>query len=292
MKPPDFDYFVPDTAEETLSLLKDCGEQAKILAGGQSLIPILNFRLFEPRVLIDINHVRELSYIHESDGGLRIGALTRHRMLENSPTVQRKWPLLVEAARMIGYPAIRNRGTCGGSLAHADPAAELPLALKVLEGRILVRSAEGENTITAENFFIGPLSTAIEPTQLLVEAWVPAIPKHTGWGFHELTLQHNAFAIVAAAALITLDDNGRCLDLRLGLGNAGPVPFRAQRSEDLLRGEKVNEASIGEAARLAAQAAECRGDVHASAGYRTSMAEVLARRAMLDALARAGEANG
>lgn len=291
MKPPDFDYCSPDTIEETLSLLKEYGEQAKILAGGQSLIPILNFRFFQPAVLIDINHIGELSYLRESDGGLRIGTLTRHRTLETSPVIERKCPLLREAARMIGYPAIRNRGTFGGSLAQADPAAELPLALKVLGGRILARSTDGERAFTTEEFFVDSLTTAMEPTQLLVEAWVPAIPKHTGWGFRELTLLHNAFPVVAAAALITLDANGRCADLRLGLGNAGPVPFRAKQSEDFLRGEKVNEASIAEAAGLAAQAAECTGDVHASASYRTAMAEVLARRVMLDAVSRAGEAN-
>jgi len=287
MKPPAFDYFAPTRTEEAISLLTEYGEAAKILAGGQSLVPMLNFRLARPQVLVDINRIEELSYISESDGGIRIGALTRQRALEISALVKARCPILGFATRFIGHVTIRNRGTFGGSLAHADPAAEFPLVLTALGGRILVRGAAGDRTLTPKEFFLGLLTTALQPTELLVEAWIPALGMRTGWGFRELALQQGAFAIVAAAALVALDEQGLCTDARIALGGVAPAPARAEQAENLLRGEKPNEKLIAQAARMAAEAAEPSSDIHASAEYRTAMAEVYARRALVDAYARA-----
>ncbi len=287
MKPPAFDYFAPTKTEEAISLLSEYGEAAKILAGGQSLVPMLNFRLARPQVLVDINRIQELSYISSSAGGIRIGALTRHRALETSPLVKATCPILSFAARFIGHVTIRNRGTFGGSLAHADPAAEFPLVLAALGARILVRGAEGERTVEPREFFRGLLTTSLEPTELLIEAWVPTLTKRTGWGFHELALQQGAFAIVAAAALITLDQQGLCTDARIALGGVAPAPVRAEQAESLLRGQKPTQQLLAEAARRTREVAEPGSDIHASAEYRTAMAEVYARRALQDAHARA-----
>jgi len=248
---------------------------------------MLNFRLARPQVLVDINRIEELAYISESDKGIRIGALSRHRALETSPLVQTKCPILSFAARFIGHVTIRNRGTFGGSLAHADPSAEFPLVLTALGARILVRGASGERTLVPKDFFLGLLTTALNPTEILIEAWVPQLKKRTGWGFRELTLQHGAFAIVAAAALITLDEQGMCTDARIALGSVAPVPVRAEQAENLLRGEKLDAKLLAEAARAAIDVAESSSDIHASAEYRTAMAEVHARRALSDAFARA-----
>jgi CO/xanthine dehydrogenase FAD-binding subunit len=291
MKPPPFDYFPVTRIEEAISLLGKYGEAAKILAGGQSLVPLLNFRLVQPQVLVDINGIEGLSYILESDGGLRIGALTRHRGLETSPLVKANCPILSFAARFIGHLAIRNRGTFGGSFAHADPAAELPVVMTALGGRILVRSTEGDRTLAPEDFFIDYLTTALQPAEILIEAWIPNLPVRTGWGFQELALQHGAFAIVAAAALITLDHQGRCTDARIALGNVAPTPVRAREAEDLLRGTKPTKELLVGAARLATKMAEPTSHIHASAEYKKMMAEVFARRALLDAYARATQAN-
>ncbi len=287
MKPPSFDYFAPTRTEEAVALLSEYGDAAKILAGGQSLVPMLNFRLARPQVLVDINRIEELAYISASDKGICIGALSRHRALETSPLVQAKCPILSFAARFIGHVTIRNRGTFGGSLAHADPSAEFPLVLTALGARILVRGASGERTLVPKDFFLGLLTTALNPTEILIEAWVPQLKKRTGWGFRELTLQHGAFAIVAAAALITLDEQGVCTDARIALGSVAPVPVRAEQAENLLRGQKLNAKLLAEAARAATEVAEAGSDIHASAEYRTAMAEVHARRALSDAFARA-----
>jgi CO/xanthine dehydrogenase FAD-binding subunit len=287
MKPPPFDYFAPKRTEEAVALLSEYGDAAKILAGGQSLVPMLNFRLARPQVLVDINRVEELAYISESDKGIRIGALTRHRALEKSPLVQAKCPILSFAARFIGHVTIRNRGTFGGSLAHADPAAEFPLVLTTLGARILVRGASGERTLAPKEFFLGLLTTALQPTEILFEAWVPRLESRTGWGFRKLTLQHGAFAIVAAAALITLDEQGVCTEARIALGSVAPIPVRAEQAERLLRGERLDTKLLAEAARVAAEVAEPSTDIHASAEFRTAMAEVYARRALFDASARA-----
>jgi len=287
MKPAEFDYFAPTTVEEAVSLLAEHGDHAKIIAGGQSLIPLLNFRLACPRILIDINRIESLSYITESGEGLCIGALTRHRTIEHSPLVQAKCPVLSYAARFIGHLAIRNRGTFGGSLAHADPAAEFPLVVAALGGRTLVRGASGERVLDPEEFFVSYLTTALEPSELLIQAWVPTLAERTGWGFREQALLEGTFALVAVCALITLDHQGVCSDARIALGGAVPAPVRAIKAEECLQGERPTEKLLSEAARHVALVAEPVSDVHASSEYRRAMAEVYARRALKDAYARA-----
>jgi len=282
MKPPDFDYLAAREVGEAVAMLAQYGDRAKLLAGGQSLVPLLNFRLVQPEILIDVSRLSDLSSVREEGGGIRIGALTRHRQLELSPLVQNHCPILAEASKQIGHLSIRNRGTFGGSLAHADPAAELPMILLLLDGSVRAKSAAGERTIDAQDFFLGYLTTALTPSELLVEGWLPALGPQTGWGFHELTMQHGGFAIVAVGALITLDDRGRCAEARLVVGNGGPVPIRAREAE-----EGLVEPAIQEAARLVTGATDPTGDLQASVEYRIEMIRVLAARALRDALARA-----
>lgn len=291
MKPPPFDYAVPTSIAEAISLLQEHGEGAKILAGGQSLVPLLNFRLIEPQILVDINRIEGLSYIEERDGGLRIGTLTRHRTLETSALVRSKCPILSKAASLIGHVAIRNRGTFGGSLAHADPAAELPLLLATLGGRIFVSGVQGDRGVDAADFFIDYLTTDLRPTELLVGAWIPNLPSHTGWGFHEFTLQHGGFAVAAAAALVTLDHQGACRSATITIGNVAPTPLRAKKAELLLQGVRPGNQAIAEAARLAVEGAQPTSDFHTSAEYRKALAEVLVRRTLEDAWARARQQN-
>lgn len=290
MKPPPFDYFVPTNVEEVISLLEEHGEEAKILAGGQSLVPLLNFRLVQPRLLVDINRIEGLSSIEESDGGLWIGALTRHRALETSAQVRLKCPMLSKAASFIGHLAIRNRGTFGGSLAHADPAAELPLLLTAIGGRILVRGTQGNRVVASKDFFVDYLTTDLRPAELLIGAWVPNLAERTGWSFREFTLQHGGFALAAAAALVTLDRQGKCTEARIALGNIAPTPVRAEEAEELLLGARPDGKLIAEVARAARKVAQPTTDFHASAEYRTALAEVLVRRALEDACGRAGPA--
>jgi len=287
MKPPRFDYLVPASVEETTKLLAEHGEEAKILAGGQSLVPLLNFRLVQPQTLIDINRLQVLSGIKESDSGIHVGALTRHREVENSTLVKSKCPILAAAARLIGHVAIRNRGTFGGSLAHADPAAELPLVLTLLEGKVFVRSLSGQRVVGAANFFLDYLTTDVRPGEILVGAWVPSLPSRTGWGFHEFTLQHGGFAVAAAAALGTFDENGACTYIRIALGNVAPTPVRNPAAEQILIGTKFEADAIARAASAAVKDVEPVGGYPASAEYRKSLAEVLTRRALEDARLRA-----
>ncbi len=292
MKPAPFEYYCPTTKGEALALLGQHGEDAKLLAGGQSLVPMLNFRLARPQVLIDINRVQELVFLEESDNGLRIGALVRHRTLEISPLVQQKCALLSHAARFIGHVTIRNRGTFGGSLAHADPSAELPLVLAALEGHIVAESSGGRRTLSPSEFFISYLTTSLQTTEILSEIWVPALSPRTGWGFQELALQHGAFAMVASAAILTVDENDVCSNARLVLGNVAPTPVRATASEYHLKGKSLTPKVLGEAAEKVTEVVEATADIHASAEYRTEMAKVFARRALQDAYHRLGQGRG
>lgn len=292
MKPAPFEYYCPTTKAAAFSLLQQHGEEAKLLAGGQSLVPMLNFRLARPQVLIDINRVQELVFLEESDNGLRIGALVRHRTLEMSPLVQNKCPLLSHAAGLIGHVTIRNRGTFGGSLAHADPSAELPLVLAALEGHIVVESSEGRRIVSPSEFFVSYLTTALQRTEILTEIWIPALGPRTGWGFQELALQHGAFAMVASAAILSMDKDDVCSEARLVLGNVASTPVRATASENHLKGKSLTPKVLREAAEKVIEVVEATGDIHASAEYRTEMAKVFARRALQDAYHRLGQGRG
>ncbi|MYW96198.1 xanthine dehydrogenase family protein subunit M [Amycolatopsis rubida] len=293
MKPPSFSYHDPTGLGEALALLSQYGDESKVLAGGQSLVPLLNFRLAAPEHVIDINGLGELAYLRRTGGTLKIGALTRHASLERSDLAARHWPLLREAVRWVAHPQIRNRGTVGGSVAHADPAAEIPVALVALDARFTARSQRGTRTIGWRDFFSSALTTALEPDELLVEVEVPEVAPGSGYALAEYSRRHGDFALGGAAVLVTLDGSGACCGAAIALLGAAPTPVRAELAEKLLMGEKITEHVAAAAAHAAVDAVSPSGDIHGSSEYRTSLIEVLVRRAILTAAARAqGEDDG
>ena len=285
MKPCAFEYFAPGTVQEAIALLQQ--HQGKILAGGQSLIPIMNFRLGRPEVLVDINGIKELAYIREEGEELAIGALTRERDAEISALVRRKCPLLSEAISHVGHVTIRNRGTVGGSVAHADPSAEIPAALLALDGEIKVVGPDGEAAFKPQEFFLTYLTTALEPAQMLTEIRVPVLPAGTGWSFVEMSRRSGDFAIVAVATLLFMDGNGACREARIALGGVAPTPVRAAQAEELLAGQKITEQLIQQAGKLAIESTDAESDYHASADYRRDMTRVLVQRSLREALNKA-----
>jgi aerobic carbon-monoxide dehydrogenase medium subunit len=279
MKPPPFTYHDPRTVAETIDLLGRL-ENAKLLAGGQSLMPMLNFRYAQPDHVIDLNRVDGLSYIRAEGGGLRIGAMTRHRDIEFSDVVRKACPLMADAIRFVGHRQTRNRGTLGGSLAHLDPAAELPLVCATLDATIHVAGKNGERAIPMAKFPLGYMTPAIEPDELLVAVSIPAPPAKIG--FVEFTRRHGDFAIVAAAVALDIA-NGSIKSARIALGGVGPAPLRCTEAEKMLAGQKPT------ADALRAAAETCRSidaieDVHAPASYRQHLATVMTRRALEVAL--------
>jgi carbon-monoxide dehydrogenase medium subunit/6-hydroxypseudooxynicotine dehydrogenase subunit alpha len=287
VKPPPFDYHDPRAIDETLALLAAHGDEAKILAGGQSLVPLLNFRVTYPEHLIDLGRVPALSYVRRENGVLRIGAMTRQATLEHSPLVAEHWPLLTEALGFVAHAQIRNRGTVGGSVAHADPAAELPVAFTALEATFHAQSAKGRRSIGCEEFFVTHLTTALEPEELLVEIEVPPVPEATGWAFTEYARRHGDFALGGAAALITTQD-GACSRARIALLAAADTPLRAHAAARSLEGGPVNEESAAEAARLAVAEINPTGDIHGGTEYRRHLIEGMVRRAIARAAERVG----
>jgi CO/xanthine dehydrogenase FAD-binding subunit len=287
VKPPQFEYHDPHALDEALALLSEHGEDAKLLAGGQSLVPLLNFRLTYPPHLIDLGRVPSLSYIRRQDGVLRIGAMTRQATLERSPLVSSHWPLLTEALGFVAHAQIRNRGTVGGSVAHADPAAELPVAFTALEATFHVQSRNGRRSIGCDEFFVTHLTTALEPHELLLEIEVPPVPERTGWAFTEYARRHGDFALGGAAALLTLED-GACRRARIALLAAADTPLRAQAAESSLEGSALTEESAAEAARLAVAEINPTGDIHGGTEYRRHLIEGMVRRAIIKAAERAG----
>jgi CO/xanthine dehydrogenase FAD-binding subunit len=287
VKPAPFRYARPRSLAEALALLGDAGGEAKLLAGGQSLVPMLNMRLVRPAVLVDLNGVPGLGGIAAtSDGGLAIGALTRHADLAASPLVRERAPLLGEAARHVGHMAIRNRGTLGGSLAHADPAAELPAALVALGADVVLTSAEGSRAVPATSFFLGLLSTALDAGEILTEIRVPA--QGPGWGFAELARRHGDFAVagVAVVARAAAGHPDRCDDAVLVGFGLGDRPVRLAASEQVAAGAALDAGTAARAAAAAGPACDPPDDVHASAEYRRHLAAVLAERALRQAFAR------
>jgi len=288
MKPPPFAYADPHSADEVVALLAQHGDEAKLLAGGQSLVPLLNFRLARPRVLVDLNRVAELDFVRPLDGGLAIGALTRQRAAERSSLVAERSPLLAEAIRQVGHVQIRNRGTVGGSLAHADPAAELPAVVTALEARLRLRGPAGERTLSADDFFLGYLSTALRPDELLVTVELPAWPARAGASFQEFSRRPGDFAIVGVAATLALDADGRVERAGLALTGVGGRPFNAAALADgALRGQAPDDARLDALAARVAAAVEPDSDLQAPADYRRHLARVLTRRALRAAADRA-----
>jgi CO/xanthine dehydrogenase FAD-binding subunit len=290
LKPPPFEYDDPRTLSDALSLLAEHGDDAKVLAGGQSLVPLLNFRLARPERLIDINGVSELDYLRVEDGVMRIGALTRHSALERSVEVAERVPLLTEAVRLVGHVQIRNRGTVGGSVAHADPAAELPVAFTALEARFRVRSTAGEREVGADELFVTHLTTSLRADELLTEVLVHVPPPHTGSAFVEFSRRHGDFALGGAAVLVTLAAGGTCERARIALLAAAPTPLRAHEAEQVLVSAELTEATAAEAAARAVAAVQPTGDIHGGSDYRRGLIQAMVRRAVLRAAERAKEA--
>jgi CO/xanthine dehydrogenase FAD-binding subunit len=287
MKPATFEYYDPTTLDEALDLMSRFGEEARPLAGGQSLVPLMNFRLLRPAHLVDLNGVTELSYLKTENGVLRIGAMTRQRDLERSADVAKHWPLLRDATAFIGHIQIRNRGTVGGSLAHAFPTAELPMALITLDASFVLGAKNHQRTVGAEDFFLSCMTTVLEPGELLAEIRVPPSPTNTGWSYQEVSRRHGDFALAGAASVLALDTNGYIHHARLTL--TGTTPIRAARAEQLLLGQKLSESLFREAARRATEGIEQDSDIHASAAYRRNACEALARRALTQSAVRATE---
>ena len=294
MKPAPFDYLAPTTVEETLAVLREHGEDAKVLAGGQSLVPMLNFRLARPAVLVDINRVQGLDGLDAHDGELRVGATVRQRALERSEAARERLPLVVEAVGLVGHPATRNRGTVAGSLAHADPSAELPAAMLACEATLVARGPGGERVLPAGEFFTDAFRTALAPDELLIEVRIPAHPAGAGGAFVELSRRTGDLPLCGVAALVALDDGGRCRRARVALCGVGRVPARAVEAERVLEGEVLGAESIAEAAERATDGLRPVGSVHGSAAYRRRIAAAMTRRALEMAARRSrdGERSG
>jgi carbon-monoxide dehydrogenase medium subunit len=291
MKPVAFDLEIPLRVSDALAMLADSSRDVKPLAGGQSLVPLLNFRLARPAMLVDLNRLSELQYIRQVDGRLAIGAMTRQRALERSDEVQRLAPLLSEVLPWVGHAAIRNRGTLGGSLAHADTAAELCLAALALDAVVVARSQHGERLIPIDKFFVGPFTTALTRDELLMEVRLPALLPDSGWGFEEVARRRGDFAMVAVAAILRMSDR-TIGDVRLAYLSMGPTPLRAPSAEAWLRGQPANADIFAQAAELAVADLEPGDDLHASREYRVHVARALTRRALDRALRRAQPVQG
>jgi carbon-monoxide dehydrogenase medium subunit len=287
MKLPPVDYEAPKTVAEAVELLAEHEDEASVLAGGQSLIPLLALRLAHPAVLIDINGIDELSGMSAADGWVAVGAMTREYVAGESGTVADAVPLLAAALPLIGHEAIRNRGTIGGSLAHADPAAELPAVARALDAEFVVRSPAGERVVPAAEWFEGFLTTSRRPDELLVEVRFPAAERGTGVSFQEVARRHGDFAIVGLAASLTLS-GGAITDARLAFAGMSDVPVRAAAAEDLLVGESPSAGLFDEAARRATADTDPPADLHGSAEYRKKVAAALVRRGLRAAAGNAG----
>lgn len=292
MKPAPFAYFAPHNLDEALDLLAQHGYDGKVLAGGQSLIPTMNFRLAQPAALVDINRVAELAFLDEdAGGGLRIGALTRQRTLERSAAVASRAPLLHATMPYIAHVQIRNRGTLGGSLAHADPAAELPAVMVALGARFRLQSRRGARWVAAADFYIGLFTTALQEDELIAEIEIPAMPARAGWSIQEIARRHGDYAIVGVAAVVELDPAGLCRAARLIYFSVGEGPTAAPSAAAVLLGQPADDGVIAAAARAAAQQdIDPLGDIHATPAYRRHLVEVLGRRALQEAFGRAAQA--
>ncbi len=292
MKPAPFDYQAPASLEAALALKARHGDDAKFLAGGQSLIPAMNFRLVQASLLVDVNGLTGLDYVRADGGELRLGAMTRQRRLERDPLVKQHAPLLHETMPFVAHPQIRNRGTLGGSLAHADPAAELPVIALALGARIKAASTRGERWITADDFFRGLFTTDLAADEMVTEVALPALPPGAGTAFVEFARRRGDYALMGVAAVVTLDEKGVCRQARLVYLNAGEGPVNARLAAGLLHGETPSAQVIQAAAAMAADTEiSPMGNVHASPEYQRHLARVLSKRALTQAFARA-QSNG
>jgi carbon-monoxide dehydrogenase medium subunit len=285
MKPAAFEYVAPHSLEEAVEALSKGGVDAKLLAGGQSLIPLLNFRLARPSLLVDLNRVADLAYVAQREGGVAVGAMTRQVTVERNTGLATQQPLLVEAIKSVGHTAIRSRGTVGGSLAHADPAAELPAVAVCLDAVLSIVGPKGRRTISAADFFLGYLTTVLEPDEILVESWLPPLAPRTGQAWLEFARRHGDFALAGVAVSLALDDEV-VSDARIVLTGVGGMPVRAREAETLLVGGTVPERASA-AADAVRTSIDPDADVHATKEYRAHLAGVLTERAIRVAHERA-----
>ena len=286
MIPGTFDYFAPSTLEEATRLLEQHGPDVKPLAGGQSLIPLMKFRLAQPRVLIDLNRVAALAGIQELDNHLRIGAMTRHAQLDGSELIRNRYPLIADAVSVIADPLVRNRGTIGGSLAHADPAGDLGSVMTALNAQVVVVSSRGQRTVPIDDFIVSLFTTALEPNEVLSEVRVPLPGGQTGGAYVKLERKVADFATVAVAVQLTVR-NGTCDEVGIGLTAVGPTNLRARQAEDSLRGGSFDERALRKAADLAAGESQPTSDLRGPEEYKRDMVRVLTLRALRHALQRA-----
>jgi aerobic carbon-monoxide dehydrogenase medium subunit len=290
MYPASFEYVAPATLEEALETLGRYEDDAKVLAGGQSLIPLMKLRLASPRHIVDINRIPDLAYIRETDGSLRIGALAREADLETSDVVVARYPILLDTCRVIADPLVRNLATVCGNLAHGDPANDHPATMLALGAEVVAAGPRGERRIPVAELFTGPFATALAADELLVEIRVPTPPPRSGGAYLKLERKVGDFATAGVAVQLTLGSGGACQRAGVGLTNVGPTPIRAARSEAFLTGKSLDEAVVKEAARLAAEEAQPTADLRGSVEYKRDLVRVLTTRALRKALARAGQA--
>ena len=287
MFPENFEYVSPATVTEAAQFLQQYPDDAKILAGGQSLIPILKLRLAAPRFVVDIGRIQELKAIREDDGNLEIGSLVRHVEIERSPIVAQHCPLLAETAAEIGDMQVRNRGTIGGSLAHADPAGDFPAAILALGAVLVAESTTGTREIGADHFFVDIMTSALEPNEILTSIRVPKAGPRTGTAYVKFHQQASGFAIVGVASIVILDGQGQVADSRVAVTGVDSMPYRAKQVEESLRGTAATSRDIASAAAFAAQGVEPLSDIHASSQYRADLAAVFTRRSLEKAARRA-----
>jgi len=287
MIPPGFEYYAPTSVNEATALLKQHGAEAKILSGGMSLIPLMKLRLVAPRHIIDINRISGLAYIKEADGFLKIGALTRESDLERSELIRSKYPILTDTASTIADPLVRNMATVAGNLAHGDPANDHPATMLALGAQVVAVGPKGERRIPVSSFFTGILSTALNPDELLTEILIPIPPAGSGGAYIKMERKVGDFATAAVAAQLTIRAGGICERAGIGLTNAGPTPIKAEKAEGVLRGKKIDDEAIRQAAQLASEASDPKSDLRGSAEYKRDLVRVLTARVIRRALERA-----
>jgi carbon-monoxide dehydrogenase medium subunit len=288
MIPPAFDYHAPTSLSEAVALLTRHRDTAKVLSGGQSLLPMLKLRLAQSEHLVDIGRIPGLEYVEEKGGQLRIGGATREAVLERSEVVRARYPILLDTARVIADPLVRNRATVGGNLAHGDPANDHPATMIALGAQVVAVGPKGERVVSIDDFFQGLYATALEPDEILTEIRIPAPPLRSGGAYAKLERKVGDFATAAAAVQLALSPSGAVEKVRIALTNMGPTPVRAAEAEGRLAGRAPDAAALAEAARLAAQAASPKADRRGDVEYKREMARVMTRRALEAALARAG----
>jgi len=287
MIPRSFEYFSPRTLDEAIALLQKLGPEAKLLSGGQSLIPMMKLRMVSPQHIVDINRIPGLDYINESDGHLKIGALAREHQLESSAVVNTKLPILVDTAKFIADPLVRSQATVCGNLAHGDPANDHPATMLALGATVVATGPKGQREIPVDGFFTNLFTTALEPEEILTEIKIPLPPPKSGGAYLKLERKVGDFATAGVAAQITLDDAGNCAKAGVGLTNVGMTPIKATKTEAFLTGKTLDEATIKQAAETAASESQPTDDVRGSADYKRDLVRVLTARALTRALDRA-----